>query len=162
MTPENIARVAYEVNAAYCRSMGDNSFSSWDQAPEWQKNTNIDGVKFITNNPDAGPDASHNNWLKVKENEGWKYGSVKDPVKKEHPCFLPYDQLPPEQKAKDFIFGAVVRSLLAYADANQNTGVPKEPTSPLTANQSSIADATTITADGKLETDLSKLTAKPV
>ena len=43
--------------------------------------------------------------------EGWKYGPVKDAQKKEHPCFLPYAELPPEQKAKDYLFRAVVHAL---------------------------------------------------
>lgn len=44
-----------------------------------------------------------------KKAAGWKYGSEKDPEKKEHPCFLPYEELTDAQKAKDAIFVAVVR-----------------------------------------------------
>ena len=32
-----------------------------------------------------------------EEADGWKYGPVKDPEKKEHPCFVPYDDLPPSR-----------------------------------------------------------------
>jgi hypothetical protein len=51
-----------------------------------------------------------------RNGDGWKYGPVKDPEKKEHPCFVPYDRLPTEQKAKDYIFGAVVKSLAPILD----------------------------------------------
>lgn len=111
MQPEQIARVAHEVNRAYCQALGDSSQPEWENAPGWQRDSAINGVRFHIANPDAGPDHSHQEWLKEKEAAGWKYGPVKDAEKKEHPCFVPYDQLPVEQKAKDFLFRAVVHQL---------------------------------------------------
>lgn len=111
MTIEQIAKAAHELNKAYCESIGDHSQPSWEDAPEWQKSSAINGVKFHLANPDAGTSDSHDSWLKQKEEEGWKYGPVKNPETKEHPCFIPYDQLPVEQKAKDFIFRQTVHSL---------------------------------------------------
>jgi hypothetical protein len=108
----SIARVAHEVNRAFCKSIGDNSQVAWEDAPEWQKKSAVTGVEFIKNTPDASPSASHDSWLAEKVADGWKYGPVKDVEKKEHPCFVPYEELPTEQKSKDYIFGAVVRSLL--------------------------------------------------
>jgi hypothetical protein len=46
-----------------------------------------------------------------KEADGWKHGPVKDPEKKEHPCMVPYGQLPAEQRAKDYLFIAVVKAM---------------------------------------------------
>jgi hypothetical protein len=103
-----IAIVCHEVNRAYCEAMGDKSQPKWKDAPDWQKDSAINGVQFHIDNPTAGPSASHESWLKQKAAEGWKYGLVKDPEKKEHPCFVPYEKLPAEQKAKDFIFTAIV------------------------------------------------------
>lgn len=111
MTAIDIARVCHEVNRAYCRALGDNSQPAWDDAPEWQRTSAINGVLFHSVNPDAGPDHSHNEWLAEKRATGWKFGPVKDAEKKEHPCFVPYEQLPVEQKVKDYLFGAVVRAL---------------------------------------------------
>lgn len=111
MQKEAIAKVAHEVNRAYCTSLGDNSQPVWESAPEWQKSSAINGVQFHLDNPNAKPSDSHDSWLKQKTEEGWKFGVTKDPVKKEHPCFLPYDKLPTDQKTKDFLFIAVVRSL---------------------------------------------------
>jgi len=111
MSTTEIARVAHEINRAYCAAIGDNSQPKWDDAPDWQKTSAIAGVEFHLANPEAGPDHSHQSWLAVKEAEGWKYGSVKDPERKEHPCFVPYDALPVEQKAKDYLFRAVVHAL---------------------------------------------------
>lgn len=111
MNYENIARVAHETNRAYCQALGDDSQVPWEDAPEWQKRSAINGVAFHHAHPEAGPEHSHNEWLREKEADGWKYGPVKDADKKEHPCFVPYDELPVEQKAKDYIFRGIVHAL---------------------------------------------------
>lgn len=105
---EQIAKKCHEINRAYCSALGDTSQLHWEQAPEWQRQSAINGVKFHIEHPDAGPDASHNSWLEEKRSAGWKFGAVKDADKKEHPCFVPYDQLPAEQKAKDYLFKQTV------------------------------------------------------
>jgi hypothetical protein len=111
LTAIEIARVCHEVNRAYCASIGDHSQPAWEAAPDWQQKSAITGVEFTLANPDAKPSASHESWLAEKMRDGWKYGPVKDPVKKQHPCFVPYGELPPEQKSKDYLFQAVVRAL---------------------------------------------------
>jgi len=107
-----IARACHEVNRAYCQSLGDNSQPAWEDAPDWQRDSALRGVKLHAENPDATPAASHESWLKQKAAEGWKYGMVKNPHLKEHPCFMPFDRLPREQQAKDYIFRAVVHAML--------------------------------------------------
>ena len=110
-SPDNridIAKKCHEINRAYCAALGDASQLPWEQAPEWQRQSAINGVQFHIEHPDAGPDASHNSWLEEKRSAGWKFGPVKDADKKEHPCFVPYDQLPAEQKAKDYLFKQTV------------------------------------------------------
>lgn len=109
---EKIARLCHEANRAYCAALGDMSQPAWDDAPEWQRQSAETGVRFIEENPGALPSASHDSWLAEKERDGWKYGPVKDAEKKEHPCFVPYEDLPVEQKAKDYIFGAIARTAL--------------------------------------------------
>lgn len=115
---EAAARAAHEANRAWCIAMGDTSQPSWDEAPEWQRSSAIKGVELILAHPDTTPEQSHEGWLKEKADTGWKYGPVKDVEKKEHPCFVPYDQLPAAQRAKDHIFGAVVRAVLAAASTS--------------------------------------------
>lgn len=114
MTTTDIAKVAHEINKSYCQSIGDHSQPDWENAPDWQKSSAVNGVKFHLDNPDATPSASHESWLKQKTEEGWKHGSVKDPEKKEHPCFLPYEQLPTEQKSKDYLFRQIIHSLKPF------------------------------------------------
>lgn len=114
MTVEDIAQAAHEINQAYCLSLGDDSQPDWADAPDWQKESAITGAKFHLTNLDAGPEASHNNWLEEKKKEGWKYGATKDVEKKEHPCYVVFDQLPEFQKTKDFLFRQVVHSLMFH------------------------------------------------
>lgn len=118
MLIEDIARICHEANRAYCLSLKDLTQVSWEYAPEWQRESAIKGVQFIIDNPLADPSASHVSWLKEKEETGWKYGPVKDAEKKEHPCCVPYYELPIEQRRKDHIFGAVVRACLGASNEN--------------------------------------------
>lgn len=124
-TTEQIARIVYEANRTYCKTIGDNSFGEWEDAPDWQKETLYNGVRYHMIHHKAGTvpvsSKSHENWLAEKERTGWKYGPVKDPEKKEHPCFVPYDQLPPEQRLKDYLFGAIVKAFWE-ASCETNSG----------------------------------------
>ncbi len=117
MNIEQIARVAHETNRAYCESIGDTSQPTWENAPVWQRQSAIKGVTFHivnhTNGVVPSPSASHDSWLDEKRSDGWKYGPEKNPEKKEHPCYVPYEQLPAEQRLKDYLFGAVVQAFWA-------------------------------------------------
>jgi len=118
ITVSDIAQVAHETNRAYCATIGDYSQQKWDTAPQWQRDSAIVGVRFHLETLRGGlqpsPAASHESWLEEKRRDGWRYGPVKRVDIKEHPCFVPYDELPPAQKLKDYLFGAVVK---AYFEA---------------------------------------------
>jgi len=113
---EQVAKICHEANRAYCETLGDMSQPRWEEAPDWQKDSARNGVKFHFAQHATGvnplPSASHDKWLEQKRAEGWKWGRVKDPAKKEHPCFLPYDELPIEQRLKDYIFGAICEAFV--------------------------------------------------
>lgn len=111
---DRIARVCHEVNRAYCQALGDNSQPAWEEAPEWQRVSARMGVDLHLSG-DFGPEASHIAWMRQKQEEGWVYGSVKNPELKQHPCMVPFADLPREQQAKDFIFRAVVHALKGQA-----------------------------------------------
>lgn len=117
MKVEEIAKICHEANRALCETQGDMSQVSFEDAPEWQRNSAQAGVQFCLTNPDAPVSANHESWLDQKEADGWKYGPVKDADKKEHPCFVPYDELPDEQKAKDHLFKAICAGLAPFVGA---------------------------------------------
>ena len=43
----------------------------------------------------------HDTWAKGRMDEGWTYGPVRDDAKKQHPCLVPYADLPESEKAYD-------------------------------------------------------------
>lgn len=106
-----IAKICHEVNRGYCEAIGDTSQAPWDAAAEWQRKSAIQGVQFALDNPDATAEDQHNSWLAAKDADGWKYGPIKNLEKREHPAFLPYEELPQEQKIKDHLFRAVVEAI---------------------------------------------------
>lgn len=105
------AKLCHEINRIYCQSIGDQSQPTWEDAPEWQRQSARNGVMFHMTNPGAGPAASHQNWLKEKLEAGWVYGFVKDAEAKKHPCCVAYEFLPKEQRRKDDLFIAVVKGM---------------------------------------------------
>lgn len=110
---DRIAEVCHNVNKAYCEALGDFSQQEWRLAPLWAKESAKKGVEMHLSNPDSTPADSHKSWMAEKVATGWVYGPVKDPDAKPptHPCLVPFEELPKEQQAKDFIFRAVVKSL---------------------------------------------------
>jgi len=116
MKIEQIAQICHEANKAYCESLGDTSQFSWIISPPWQQESSIAGVKFRLKNVHGTPQEQHENWLKQKRDEGWKYGIIKNPDKKEHPCFTNWDSLPELQKVKDVLFISIVDCLKEFLE----------------------------------------------
>lgn len=106
-----IARVCHEANRGYCASIGDMSQPTWEEAPDWQKESALKGVMHHIENPDSTPADSHTEWMAEKARTGWSYGDEKDPEAKTHPCMVPWEELPAEQRMKDVIFLSIVRAM---------------------------------------------------
>lgn len=109
----DVARVCHEANRGMCAALGDESQLPWDEAPDWQRESCIAGVRAIWENCELTPMQLHEQWAERKRAEGWVYGDVKDAEAKTHPCLVDdYYQLPVEQRAKDNIFRAVALAML--------------------------------------------------
>ena len=109
---EDIAKIVHAANREYCRAIGDPVQPPWDEAPEWMRESAIDGVRKVYRGEVTSPEESHTSWMAHKLMDGWKYGPVKDAAAKTHPCMVPWSHLPAEQKAKDRLFVSVVQSFL--------------------------------------------------
>jgi len=55
------------------------------------------------------PEQCHGQWCAQRRMEGWKYGEVKSKDALTHPCLVPYDKLPVQQKMKDCVMIAIGR-----------------------------------------------------
>ena len=118
-----IAAICHEANRALCAQLGDNSQVAWDDSPQWQRKSAVNGVLFNLAQPNAPASASHDNWLEEKRRAGWSYGPVKDAETKRHPCFVPYENLPREQQAKDHLFKGVVAALAPLVESDRLRGL---------------------------------------
>lgn len=107
---EDIAQVCHEANRAWQHVTRDPVPSPpWDDAPQWQRNSAVEGVRQALYGAD--PEALHDSWCAHKRADGWTYGPVKDPDTKTHPCLVPYADLPEEQRLKDALFAAICAAL---------------------------------------------------
>jgi hypothetical protein len=59
--------------------------------------------------------AEHDRWMQSRVGLGWRYGERRDDEKKLHPCIVPWDRLPPEEKAKDYDIVRNIPTLLLMA-----------------------------------------------
>ena len=131
------ARAAHEMNRTFCGLQGDHTQLPWDSAPGWAQESAVEGVKAIALDPTMTPEKSHESWTAHKLADGWTWGETKDTERREHPCLVPYDELPPLQKVKDSFFGITVRSFLGIdCEArielilNDSPEIDDEPTDP--------------------------------
>jgi class 3 adenylate cyclase/tetratricopeptide (TPR) repeat protein len=57
---------------------------------------------------------THDNWVRQRLADGWRHGQLRDDLLKEHPCIVPYEDLPESEKEYDRkISLGVVQGLLA-------------------------------------------------
>lgn len=106
-----VAQMCHEANRALCQANGDDSQKPWNEAEAWQRDSAVEGVTWRLANLDAPASAQHDQWKDAKLRDGWKFGPVKDGTNKEHPCLVPFDDLPAFQQAKDTLFAAIVKAL---------------------------------------------------
>ena len=74
-----------------------------EEMNEDQLKSMIQGVKYALNNPNATSEENHENWMKMKISQGWKYGNIKDFEKKTHPDLVPFNELSEIEQKKDIM-----------------------------------------------------------
>jgi hypothetical protein len=107
-----IARICHEANRAFCIACGDTSQVEWDHCSDELRQSAVQGVINIFQDPETTPEKSHESWIKFKLEHGWKFGPEKNEQEKTHPCIVPYDELPLRQRKKDELFLAIVKCFL--------------------------------------------------
>ena len=109
LTVSQIAHIAHEANRVYQEIIGDTVSPPWDECDEDLQLSVMKGVEASL----AGltPEQLHASWCDMKIDQGWIYGETKDPVAKTHPCLVSYEDLPIDDRRKDYLFQGVVLSL---------------------------------------------------
>lgn len=109
-TDEQIAQVVHAANSVLQRIHGDDAPSQpWDCETDHVRQSAAEGVRQARKG--ATPEQLHESWCEFKRAGGWVHGEVKNPDAKTHPCLVPYADLPQEQRDKDRLFHAIVRTL---------------------------------------------------
>lgn len=109
LTDIQIAQVVHEANRALQIVLGETPTGHWMEIDQAMRMSAVDGVENVIDG--ATPPENHANWMNFRSKQGWTYGPVKDPEAKTHPCMVPYEYLPQQQKLKDYLFSAIVHAL---------------------------------------------------
>ena len=118
---ERIAHVCHEANRALQVTGGEAEVSPhFMEAPEWQVQSAFEGVSCALDG--ATPEELHESWTAAKVRDGWVYGQAKDATAKTHPCLVPYDKLPADQRLKDVIFQAIVSAFASHQPSDLESG----------------------------------------
>ena len=104
MESSKIAAVVHEAIRALQGQLGQKQSPAWENCT-WEKQATIDGVELALVDPSPG--ASHRKWMAGRLADGWSYGPVKDAQLKTNPTLVPFEQLPPEEIAKDHLVIAI-------------------------------------------------------
>ena len=119
---ELAAQAAHETNRVWClTAFADRAdplklvSSHWEDLPDWHQNSLKSGVKIAIEKSVAGeptPEEMHESWMAYKLQDGWTFGPEPDSLLKQHPCLVPYEDLPSRERIKDTLFLKTVRLIL--------------------------------------------------
>lgn len=97
---EFMARIAYHCWVSYQIAAGQ----PYDLEPSpAQMESQRNAMKAFLADPGMSAEKNHENWMAYKLSVGWKPGPVRDEVKKESPCLVPFAALPEVEKKKDIM-----------------------------------------------------------
>ncbi len=63
--------------------------------------TDIELQKELISLTEKLAENAHDNWAKLRMQEGWQWGEYRDDTSKTHPCLVPYDELSESDKEYD-------------------------------------------------------------
>jgi hypothetical protein len=126
LTFEQIAQITHETNRTYRKLIGDTPMPPWENCPPEHHESLTTGVRVLSENREKSPEAMHEDWCSHKRQNGWSYGPVQDAYLKTHPCLVPFDQLPAEQRLKDYLFRGVVGMILCFQEDEEEARAEEE------------------------------------
>lgn len=72
-----------------------------DYIPEPMDLSSVDLPESLIQLSERIAENVHEVWAKARIDEGWTYGEKRNDIHKKHPCLVPYDELPEEEKEYD-------------------------------------------------------------
>lgn len=114
-TDEQIARIAHAAIRELQQILGDKQIPPpWDHVSEHDREMSIASARIGRHG--ASPEVLHEQWATKKQAAGWTPGETKDAEAKTHPLLVPFDQLPPGDRAKDYLFAGICTAMNAASD----------------------------------------------
>ncbi len=132
-----IAKLYAEVLNGYLMAVSPNEVIAWEDVPFAEQKQIIEHVEWRIANRKAPVSEHHNRWLVGMMDAGWRIGERLDVSAMLHPLLRPWDSLPDSQKAKDYIFVALVNGL-----TSQEVFEPAVPMTPSTGDAPVVYNTT--------------------
>lgn len=118
VTPGEFAEIVHEVNRLVQKAVIKHTgFTRVPVSVPWAELSGVTRVSLagaLENVRASGvyrPEDSHRLWCEDKWSEGWSYGPTLDVGARTHPNLMPWDNLPPLERAKDKIVLALIGAL---------------------------------------------------
>jgi hypothetical protein len=106
---EICAAAGYDAVRRFALAIGEADYPTWENAPDWQKKSNRMQAAFALRGATAKE--AHSFWVTERSADGWTRGPKRDSAAKTHPAMCAFENLPPEQQAKNEVFLGVVKAL---------------------------------------------------
>lgn len=109
MTSEKIAQIIHGATAPIGRIACGNPIPVWEDLSVGQRCRAAVAVDDLMRNPHIKePEDFHDIWANPLYDDGWVWGPVYSLKTKQHPCLVPYDELPDAEKIKDMIWASLI------------------------------------------------------
>ncbi len=115
MNVTQVARIAHEVNRAYCESVGLGKRLPWDEVSPHDRDAAVMNVTAMARGFHT-PESLHEAWCREMALNGWSHGKTYSPREKAHPMLMPYGELPIEARLCDALFLGVLRGAQMIVD----------------------------------------------
>lgn len=108
---EKIAAVCYAAIREWCIQTKQPIDYPWENlSPAYRTHVKIVVARCFADMTVPSGKVLHQRCMKEGMDGGWTYGEVVDKAKKRHPDILPWEKLSMEQRIKEHIFSAVIKS----------------------------------------------------
>jgi len=105
-----VGKICHEVHRAYCKEINSKTQPEWVNITNQHKEVILNSVKQILDGKINSPDESHNNFIKVKEEQGWVYSEKYSIENKTNPRLVPFENLSSKDRMKEILFFTIVSS----------------------------------------------------
>jgi hypothetical protein len=111
----DIARIAYEATRQLALVFNETR-TAWDELSDDLRQLIIQRAREHLEHPERTAQSTHEAWVDRRLLEGWHYAADLDLKEKRHPHLVPFNKLPPRERARQTLFVSTVASLVNLLD----------------------------------------------